>query len=131
MVQIAHHTLLQRRLQELEVHDESGLRIHRAFDGDIHFVVVTVPVGIGAVAEDLGVLLVRPVRPIQTVRGTEVHAPGCSDDGHVTSRTDGYTVDRYPRSSRRIHSGIRNGADARKRRPRKSTGGGLLKPGRY
>ena len=73
---------LKRVTQELQVHHVSGLSVHRSLYGDVHLVVVSMPIRVGTVSEDLRVRLVRPLRPVESMGGREMDTSSHANHGH-------------------------------------------------
>ena len=65
------YMLLDDVPQILEVHTIAGFCCRHTFDGNVHFVVVAVPIGIGTFPEDLEVPLLGPIVVPQFVGSIE------------------------------------------------------------
>jgi hypothetical protein len=87
VVEVPEETLLGQLLQLIEVHDVTRFRGDLSFDRQLELVIVTVEIGIVALAERIPVPLVREPGVTETVRSIEVYAAGDGATGHVG---DGY-----------------------------------------
>ncbi len=76
MVDLLYDMLLHDHTQFLHVEDETGLRIGVSLDRNIKFKIMPVPVLIGAFAEDLVILLRRPVGIVELMSGVKMFDAG-------------------------------------------------------
>ena len=72
VIQLFDHPVFDDRTQVFRIHDEACVRTGYALDRDEKLEVVTVPVLVGALAENLVVLLFAPGRIVQFVCGVEM-----------------------------------------------------------
>src|ERR1041384_3344098 len=78
--------LLSQVAELIEIHDVPGVRIDLALHGQLELVVVTMEVGVTALAEGGPIPRLRELRIIQAVGGVEVHSTGDSAAGHNSNR---------------------------------------------
>ena len=76
VVHLVHNLLLQYVGQLLRVHYEAGDGVRLASNGDEEFVVVTMPIAVGALAENCKVLLIAPFGNVQFVCGIKSFPTG-------------------------------------------------------
>src|ERR1700691_729551 len=85
MVPGGEHCALHHIFEPFEIDDKAGDGVGFAGDGDLERVIVAVAIAVGAAAEDLVVLLGRPVVVPVVVRGGESGSPGEKDHAQFSS----------------------------------------------
>ena len=76
MVERLDDVRLDQLAQEFEVHDEAGVGVWNAFDGNPELKVVAVPVVVGTFAKYFPVFFIGPLRAPEFVGGIEGFATG-------------------------------------------------------
>lgn len=80
MVQWNHDDFLNTTLQICQVHDHASKTVDRSTHCDLHFVVVSMTIGIVAFSINSLILLVTQVNAVESVTGAEALGPGDVSD---------------------------------------------------
>ena len=76
MIEISHYPFFDNAFQGAEVYYISSIWINIAFNGHFQLVIVAVVVRVAARSENAMVLLIAPLRIVDSVRGIEFQAFG-------------------------------------------------------